>query len=120
MATGDQPQRDEALEAFTGLRERLKSGLRRIMEIDRKHPHYVAAVVIAIGCEAVGRLLSAIDGRDRAAHEVFVEDLILPYRTLDGPMGRDLFDAARNGIAHRFETKPIELKGGQQIEVIVN
>jgi len=111
---------DDALEEFKVLRERLKAGARRVMEINRKHPHYVAAVIMAIGCEAVGRLLTALDGGSRAPHEIFVKDLVRPYKRLDDEMGQDLFDAIRNGIAHRFDTKPIELKDGRQIRVIVN
>lgn len=77
---------------------------------------------MAIGCEAVGRLLTAMDGESRVPHEIFVTALVRPYRDkgLDDEMGRDLFDAMRNGIAHRFDTKPIELKDGRQIQVLVN
>lgn len=111
---------DDALAEFTTLRERLKSGVRRVMEIDRKHPHYVAAVVMAIGCEAVGRLLNAMDGGSREAHDIFAKELVCQYIQLDDEMGQNVFDAIRNGIAHRYETKPIELKDGRQIRVIVN
>ena len=111
---------DDALEEFSLLRERLKSGVRRVMEINRKHPHYVAAVIMAIGCEAVGRLLTAMDGERREPHDIFVKELVRQYKRLDDEMGQDLFDAIRNGIAHRFRTKPIELKDGRQIRVIVN
>ena len=70
---------DVALEAFTLLRERLKTGVRRVMKIDRKHPHYVGAVIMAIGCEAVGRLLTAMDGESRAPQEIFVTALVRQY-----------------------------------------
>ena len=111
---------DDALDKFLLLRERLKSGVRRVMEINRKHPHYVAAATMAIGCEAVGQLLTAMDGESRAPHDIFVKELVHQYEGLDDEMGQDLFDAIRNGIAHRFRTKPIELKDGRQIRVIVN
>jgi len=111
---------DHALEEFSLLRERLKSGVRRVMEVNRKHPHYVAAVIMAIGCEAVGRLLTAMDGESRAPHDIFVRELVRQYGRFDDEMGQDIFDAIRNGIAHRFQTKPIELKDGRQVSVIVN
>jgi hypothetical protein len=51
------PFRDDLLEAFERLRGWIKTGLRRVMEIPRKQPHYAAALLIVIGCEALGRLL---------------------------------------------------------------
>ena len=106
--------KDEALETYTVLRERLKTGLRRVMEATKKHPHYAAALVVVVGCEAVAELLSGVDGKKRQVWEVFVQELVLPYQTLNEPMARDLFKAIRNGIAHLFETKPIVLKDERQ------
>lgn len=119
----DEP--DQALDVYTVLRESLKRGLRRVMDIPREHPHYVAAVVVAVGCEAVGRLMSATDGETRAPSQIFADELVAPYLTESASsqaraVGRDLFDAIRNGIAHRFDTKPVELIDGRQIQVMVN
>jgi hypothetical protein len=112
--------RDEALIVFDVLRERLKSGLRRVMEIDRKEPHFVAALIMAAGCEAVGKLLDAVDGGKHEAHDVFVRDLVLPHKTLSSAMGRDLFKSLRHGIAHSFRPKPILLRDGTRLYVTVN
>jgi hypothetical protein len=108
--TGD---RDEALEYFTQLRERLKSGLRRVMEVPKKQPHFVAALIVAVGCEAVGQLLSGLDGEKRADHDVFVREIVLPHKTMNAAMGRDLFQSIRHGIAHAFYPKPIILRDGR-------
>ncbi len=113
---GPAGDKDEALEYFTVLRERLKSGLRRVMEIPRKQPHFVAALIMAVGCEAVGKLLSGIDGRKRADHDVFVSELILPHKTMTAAMGRDLFHSIRHGIAHAFHPKPIVLPDGRWLQ----
>jgi hypothetical protein len=111
---------DEPLAYFGVLRERLKSGLRRVMEIDRKEPHFVAALIMAVGCEAVGKLLEGVDGTKRETHEVFVDELVLPHRTLNRAMARDLFQSIRHGIAHRFRPKPIVLRDGRYLWVTLN
>ena len=118
MAASESP--DAAFESFNVLRERLKSGLRRVMEIKRKEPHFVAALIMAAGCEAVGKLLDAIDGTKREAHDVFVRELVLPHKTLSSAMGRELFKSLRHGIAHSFRPKPIVLADGTRVWVTVN
>jgi len=114
------PMPDEPLEYFGVLRERLKSGRRRVMEIDRKEPHFVAALLMAVGCEAVGKLLEGVDGKERETHDLFVEELVLPHRTLNRAMARDLFQSIRHGIAHRFRPKPIVLRDGRYLWVTLN
>ena len=121
--------RDEVLETFTILRERLKNGVDRVLEIDRKHPHYVAALIIAAGCEAVGHLLQSVDGRMREDHEVFVSAIVAPHRPGwilspkarrgDPSMGRDLFEALRHGVAHLFDTKFLKIDDQRRIELVV-
>jgi hypothetical protein len=90
------------------------------MEIDRKEPHFVAALIMAAGCEAVGKLLDAIDGGKRDTHDIFVRELVLPHETLTGAMGRELFKSLRHGIAHSFRPKPILLGDGTLLCVTVN
>ncbi len=114
------PNRDEALVIYDILRERLKSCLRRVLEIKRKRPHFVAALIMAAGCEAVGKLLDAIEGGKRQPHDVFVRELILPHQTLSSAMGRELFQSLRHGIAHSFWPKPIVLDDGTRLLVTVN
>ena len=110
---------DLALVYFTPLRERLKSGLRRVMEIPRKHPHFVAALIMAVGCEAVAKLLSGIDGKKREDHHVFVRELVLPHKTMNAMMARDLFYSIRHGIAHAFYPKPIILRDGRWVHPVL-
>src|SRR5215510_6162815 len=74
---------DEFLEAFERLLYWVTSGLRRIMEIERKPPNYAAALLIVIGCEALSRLL----GRP-SPYSIFVDDLMGRYPQLDRHMAR--------------------------------
>jgi hypothetical protein len=107
---------DEFLEAFERLLYWVTSGLRRIMEIERKPPNYAAALLIVIGCEALSRLL----GRP-LPYSVFVDDLMGRYPQLDRHMARDLARAVRNGLAHTFDTKFIQVgQSGPLIEIIVS
>jgi hypothetical protein len=94
----DATDRDEVLETCLVLVERLINGLRRVMEIRRKEPHYIAALTIAAGCEAIGRLLESVDGKCRDDEDIFVEELILPHGggAIDAAMARD--------SSTRFET----------------
>mgnify|MGYP003576683064 CR=1 FL=1 len=110
---------DEVIEVYEVLRERLKSGIRRILEIDRKQPHFIPVVVMAIGCEAVGQVLQSVDGQERKPWDVFVEEMILPHG-LTRDMGFDLFQSIRNGLAHSYFAKRIVLKDERAIVVGVN
>ncbi len=86
------------------------------MEIERKPPNYAAALLIVIGCEALSRLL----GRS-SPYSVFVDDLMGRYPQLDQHMARDLARAVRNGLAHTFDSKFIQVgQAGPLIEIIVS
>ena len=101
---------------FEELHGRIKSGLRRILEIERKHPHYGAALVIVVGCEALARLRGRKE-KDKAS--IFVE-MLMRHNKLTAEMAADVFDALRNGPAHVFETKYIEIDGKPRVEIVVS
>jgi len=106
---------DDLIETFEGLRTRLKMALRRIREIPRKQPHYSAALLVVIGCEALGRLLY------NETKRVFVKDLIGPHKRISRVMASDLFDAMRNGLTHNYDTNYIRMgEKGPYIDVIVS
>lgn len=106
---------DEVLETFERLCYWVNSAFARVMEIKRKQPNYVAALLAGIGCGALDRL----SGRTQEG-QVFVEEMILPYGVLDRPMALDLFRVLRNGLAHTFDTNFIKLPDGARIEVVVS
>jgi hypothetical protein len=45
---------------------------------------------------------------------------VLPHKTLNSAMGRELFRSLRHGIAHTFQPKPIVLSDGTRLCVTVN
>ncbi len=109
----DEP--DEVLRKFEELCYWVNSAFARIMEIERKQPNYVAALLAAIGCEALSRLCG-----HKKEEQVFVEDLIPPGCPVDREMAADLFDVLRNGLAHTFDTNFIRLPDGTTIEIVVS
>lgn len=109
------PFDDDLLEAFERLRGWLKAGLRRVMEIPRKQPHYAAALLVVIGCEALGRLLY------NRKEQVFVKELIAPHGRITEAMAGDLFKALRNGLAHTYDTNYMRLgQRGPLVELVVS
>ena len=61
-----------------------------------------------------------VDGKKRGPHDLFVHELVLPHKTLNSAMARDLFQSIRHGIAQRFRPKPILLRDGRYLWVTVN
>jgi hypothetical protein len=109
------PFQDDRLEAFARLRGWIKTGLRRVLEIPRKHPHYAAALLVVVGCEALGRLLY-----NKKEH-VFVKELIAPHGRISELMAADLFKALRHGLAHTYDTNYIRVgSGGPLVELLVS
>jgi hypothetical protein len=106
---------DEVLETFERPCYWINSAFARVMEIERKQPNYVAALLAVIGCEALGRLCGHVQ-----EDWIFVEELILPKGVLDRGMAGDLFDVLRNGLAHTFDTNFIKLPDGTRIEIVVS
>lgn len=87
--------------AFTEFRSLVKIHLRRMLEIPRKQPIHAVALLVVVACEALSKLL----GRDRAS-DVFANDYLARHN-VPPQVGRDLFDALRNGLAHIYEPYPI-------------
>lgn len=87
--------------AFNELRSLVKIHLRRMMEIPKKQPIHAVALLVVIACEALSKLL----GRARSS-DVFAKDY-LGRHNVPPQVGRDLFDALRNGLAHNYEPCPI-------------
>ena len=117
---------DEVRDTFQVLVERSINGLNRIMAIEDEPLHYIAALVIAAGCEAACRILKSADllalppGRKWTPQYLFIEEIVVTHPPLDRDMGDDLFRVLRHGIAHLFEPKFIKLSDETQIELIVS
>lgn len=86
--------------AFAELQSLADIHLRRILEIPKKHPIHAAALVVVVICEALAGLLG------KRPEDCFAEDY-LEGRDVPVTVGRTLYDALRNGLAHQYGTKPI-------------
>jgi hypothetical protein len=76
--------------------------------------NYAAVLLITAACDAVGRLRYGT----RAGGEPFFAEYLLPARWR--PVGAQLFDALRNGLAHAYDTKIVVQIGDRPIEVVVS
>jgi len=99
--------------AFTQLRGMVRNDLKQIRKIDRKSPIYAVALLVAIATEA----LSQLEGRPDDA--VFAEALLGRPYGVPLQVGRVLFDAIRNGLAHVYDTKTV-LVGTNEIIVVLS
>lgn len=106
---------DELRQAFKRLKDSVLPDLRGVLRIEHKPPVYAAAILVAVGCEALGRL------RHTHISKVFVEELVLKRRPdIDERMAVDLFEALRNGLAHIYDTAYIQAgSSGPRIELII-
>jgi hypothetical protein len=73
--------------------------------------NYTAALLLAVGCEALSLLLE--QGPDDVLVGLFTR------RGIDQHMAKDIVDALRNGLAHAFDTKFVQV-GPKQAELVVS
>lgn len=95
---------DDLPEAFVRLRDLVRIHLKQILKIPKKQPIHAAVLLVTIACEALSRLL------DRRDHEVFADEY-LSRRGVPYDVGRSLFKAVRNGLAHVYTPYPIDVRG---------
>ena len=108
---------DDLLENFRVFRERVKSGLRRVMEIKSKEPHYASLLIIVTACE----ILSVLRYGKKAKSRVFVAELIGRHDGVTKAMAEDLWAALRNGVVHHFSSKYVAVSpGGPRIRISLN
>jgi hypothetical protein len=99
--------------AFTQLRGMVRNDLKQIRKLDKKSPIYAVGLLVAIATEA----LSQLEGR--ADDAIFAEDLLGRRYGVPPLIGRVLFDAIRNGLAHVYDTKTIVL-GSEEVIVVLS
>src|SRR6266581_2942975 len=95
-------------EAFLRLRTYLEHDVQKILSLERGG-NYAAALLIAIGSEALARLQGL--GRTKVFRR-----LVMP--PLDEHMADDLFDAVRSELAHMYDTKLIKA-GRREIGIYI-
>jgi hypothetical protein len=96
---------------YVELRDRIRIHLHQIRKIEKKHPEYTVALLIALASEALSRL------RSKSGSTVFARDL-LGKHGLSEAVGRGLFKAVRHGLAHRYDTGFIAV-GKQKVAVVI-
>lgn len=94
---------------FNQVRRYITGDLRRLVK-QPKGGNYLAAFLIACACETVGWFKY---GNNQRGAQVLAEELLPPeFR----PVAPSLYDAMRNGIAHRYETKTLCI-GDKRLDV---
>ena len=73
--------------------------------------NYTAALLVAVGCEALSLLL------EQGPDDVLVE--LLTRRGIDRQMAEDIVSALRNGLAHAFDTKFVQV-GPKYVELAIS
>jgi hypothetical protein len=91
---------DTVRKTFDHLRLTLRKEIPRQLE-HHEGGHYVVALLVAIGSEALSRL------QGFGEEHVFVE--MTTKHGLSAGMASDVFRALRNGLAHTYDTKFIRV-----------
>jgi hypothetical protein len=99
--------------AFLQLQGFARNDLKQIRKLDKESPVYAVGVLVAIATEA----LSQLEGRGDDA--VFAEDLLGLRHGVPVLVGRVLFDAVRNGLAHAYDTRTVVL-GSEEVVVVLS
>jgi hypothetical protein len=104
IARGEEPTPEQLFAEFKSL---VRIHLKQILTLDRKPPIYAVALLVAVGCEQISRLFPA----EGSAEEVFSKAIIEPHG-VSRRVGRDLFDVIRNGFAHSYCPKMLQIDDG--------
>jgi hypothetical protein len=92
----DDAQSDGLPTAFVHFRDLVRIHVKQILTLDKKPPMHAATLLMLVACEALSTLLGKDD-----EHDVFARDL-LSKRGVPYHVGKILFDALRNGLAHDY------------------
>jgi hypothetical protein len=101
---------DTVRETFDQLRQLLKWDINHMREF-QEGGNYAIALLVAIGCEAIGLPLGRHDDT------TFIE--IMSKHRVSREMAADVFSALRHGIAHTYDTRYIQA-GDLKVELIVS
>jgi hypothetical protein len=95
----------DAEEAFAEFKSLVRIHLKQMLTLDRKPPIFTVALLVTVACEQVSRLFPS-EGTDEA---VFSKALIEPHN-ISSTIGRALFDVIRNGLAHSYLPKMLQIE----------
>jgi len=92
-------------ESFLIFKDLIRIHLTQILKLDSKPPMAAVALLVAVACETLSRLL----GYARE-DEVFARQL-MAHRDVPYPVAQVLFSALRNGYAHQYRANLVDLDG---------
>ena len=102
---------DNVRDTFDQLDRYIAADLNVLLKSKNGGPNYAAALLIAIACEALSRML------DKSSDFYLTE--ILAKHGLRRELAEDVANAMRNGIAHAYDTRYIQA-GSLRIELIIS
>jgi hypothetical protein len=101
MVSGSEPTPEQLFAEFKSL---VQIHLKQILKLDRKPPIFAVALLVAVACEQISRLFAA----EGSGEEVFSKAIIEPHGVCRR-VGCDLFDVIRNGFAHSYYPKMLQI-----------
>jgi hypothetical protein len=84
--------------AFVHFRDLVRIHMKQILTLDRKPPMHTATLLVLVACEALSKMFGRADDCD-----VFARDL-LAGRNVPYYVGKTIFNALRNSLAHHYTT----------------
>lgn len=94
--------------AFAEFKNLVRVHLKQILKLDTKPPVFTVALLVAVACEQISNLIPS----EGSAERVFSKALIEPHG-ISARVGCDLFDVVRNGLAHSYMPKMLQI--GEEI-----
>ena len=94
----------EAADAFAEFKSLVRIHLKQMLTLDRKPPIFMVALLVSVACEQASNLFPS----EGSAEEVFSKALIEPHG-VSATVGRALFDVVRNGLAHSYLPKMLQI-----------
>jgi hypothetical protein len=93
----------DAEEAFAQFKDLVRIHLKQILKLDSKPPIFTVALLVSVACEQIRDLIPS----DGSAERVFSKALIEPHGI--ATVGCVLFDVVRNGLAHSYMPKMLQI-----------
>src|SRR5262245_3693206 len=103
---------NEASARFRNIRDLFVIHTSQILKLDRKPPMYAVALVVTVACEVLAKLFP-----DEGDKETLFARNFSPKAPL--AVGRLLYQALRNGLAHAYDPQPIVV-GGSNVRLVLS
>jgi hypothetical protein len=94
----------EAEEVFEEFKSLVRIHLKQMLTLDRKPPIFTVALLVSVACEQASHLFPS----EGSPEDVFSKALIESHG-ISATVGRALFDVVRNGLAHSYLPKMLQV-----------